>query len=69
MSEAMEEIGYVQWSREEQIKKLDDMMKVLKITEKKPSVRIRLKMNGGVYKYGLELAKDLIKNNKATLER
>jgi len=67
MSEVQEEIGYVKWGREEQVKKLDEMMKVLKITEKKPTVRIKLYFDNSERLYGLELAKELIQKGKAEL--
>jgi hypothetical protein len=62
-----EETGYVKWGRVEQIAKIDSMLKVLTITENKPSVRIKLSFDGSERLYGLELAKDLIKRGKAEL--
>ena len=49
------------------MKKLDEINRNWKNSQKKPSVRITLRMDGKTYLYGTELARELIKNGKAML--
>ena len=66
-----EEQGHRTFTKESQnqaMLKLRAIENALKPSEKKPLVRIKLKMDDHVYKYGFDLAMELIANGKAELE-
>ena len=67
----MEDIGYrknIPESRSQQIQKLREIKKQLDCSRQKlPAVRILLRMNSQIYRYKFEIAKQLIKEGKATL--
>ena len=65
-----EDLGYrnIMESRSQQMQRLSEIKKGLENSQQKlPTVRIELKMDHKIYRYGLKLAMELIKNGKATL--
>ena len=59
---------YTKESLSQAMTKLNAIKNAFKNSEKKPLVRIMLKMDDHVYKYGFDLAMELIANGKAELE-